>query len=427
MGKLKAIDIKRMTAPGRYGDGDGLWLQVRSAENRSWLYRYMMDGRARQMGLGHVDLVTLAEAREATLKARRLVQQGIDPLDAKAAQKAARRAQKAAGITFRQVVKFYLDAHQAAWKNLKHRAQWSATLETYALPYFGDLPVGDIETGHVLGALEPIWREKPETASRVRGRIEAILDYAKARDWRHGENPARWKGHLSVTLPARAKVAVVEHHPALPWQQVGAFLVALDGQAGMAAQCLRFAILTAARSGEARGARWSEIDLRGKIWAVPGSRMKAGRDHRVPLSAAALAVLAEMAKLRQNDADALVFPGSSGKPLSDMTMTALLRRMNATETASELPPWRDAAGRPIVVHGFRSTFRVWAAEATRHQREVAEAALAHVVGDKVEAAYQRGDLFEKRRVLMADWAAFCGRVLPAEGGQVVPMMRAKSA
>jgi integrase len=223
-----------------------------------------------------------------------------------------------------------------------------------------------------------------------------------------------------MTLPARAKVAPVEHHPALPWSQVGAFMAALDGQSGMAAHCLRFAILTATRSGEARGARWSEIDMQAHTWTVPGARMKAGRDHRVPLTDAAMAVLREMAKLRQTgEANALVFPGASGKQLSDMSMAGLLGRLNETEGEDALPPWRDVSGRPIVMHGFRSTFREWAAEATRHQREVAEAALAHVIGDKTEAAYQRGDLFEKRRRLMADWAAFCGRAAMPQSGEVV--------
>ena len=299
-------------------------------------------------------------------------------------------------ITFRSAANSYLASHAASWRNAKHRAQWGSTLETYAYPHLGDVPAAEVATGHVLAALEPIWRVKPETAARLRGRIEAVLDYARARSWREGENPAAWRGHLCELLPSRFKIAPTGHHAALPWKEAGAFLAALRAQPGIGARALEFAILTAARSGEVLGATWGELDLGAKVWTVPGSRMKGGREHRVPLSAPALAVLAGMAKLQGGSEPAAhVFPGGNpGKPLSAMAMTMVLRRMKRAD---------------MTVHGFRSTFRDWTAEQTGVAREVAEAALAHATGDKVEAAYLRSDFFEKRRKLMEAWAGYCGR------------------
>lgn len=407
---LTAARVKT-AKPGRYGDGNGLYLLVRPTPPRAgspqpdarfWLFRYTRGGKMREMGLGRAgaDLaaVPLTDARTRAADLHRLVRAGIDPLDQRDAEAsmAVAEAQNAAirGITFRTVTERYLEAHEKTWRNAKHRMQWRNTLDTYAHPHFGDLPVGNVGTEHVLAALEPIWRVKPETATRVRGRVESILDYATARDWRTGENPARWRGHIANLLPARGKVASVEHHAALPWMQIGAFLPALRAQAGVAAKALDWAILTAARSGEALGARWGEIDLVAKVWRVPAARMKAGREHRVPLSAPALAVLTAMAKLRTVDsAEAFLFPGAQpGRPLSIMAMTMVLRRMKRGD---------------LTVHGFRSTFRDWVGEATGMPREVAEAALAHAVADKTEAAYARGDLFAKRRHLMDDWAKFC--------------------
>jgi integrase len=365
----------------------------------------------REMGLGRAGAddaaVTLAEARDKAADLHKLVRAGIDPLEKREvdAAAAAAEAQQAAvrAISFRTVTERYLEAHEKTWRNRKHRAQWRNTLDTYAHPHFGDLPVGDVGTEHVLSALEPIWRAKPETATRVRGRIESVLDYAKAREWRDGENPARWRGHLANLLPARGKFAPVEHHAALPWPEIGAFVPVLRAQAGVAAKALEFAILTAARSGEVLGARWGEVDLAAKVWAVPAARMKAGREHRVPLTEAALAVLTEMAKLRIADSpEAFVFPGAqANRPLSIMAMTMALRRMKRGD---------------LTVHGFRSTFRDWVGEATGSPREVAEAALAHALADKTEAAYARGDLFAKRRRLMDDWAKFCA--LPPRTGNV---------
>lgn len=398
---LTALKVKN-AKPGRYGDGNGLYLFVRTTDAKFWVFRYTREGRMREMGLGRAgdgdEAVTLAEARDKAIDLFRLVRAGVDPLAQREAEAkaAAADAQKATirGITFRTVAERYLDTHEKTWRNPKHRMQWRNTLEAYAHPHFGALSVGEIGTEHVLAALEPIWRAKPETATRVRGRVESVLDYATARDWRTGENPARWRGHLANLLPARGKVAPVEHHAALPWHEIGAFLPLLKAQAGVSAKALHFLILTAARTGEALGARWGEIDLVAKLWTVPAARMKAGREHRVPLSAAALAILADMKELRMVDSpDAFVFPGAqANRPLSIMAMTMVLRRMKYGD---------------LTVHGFRSTFRDWVGEATGTPREVAEAALAHTLADKTEAAYARGDLFAKRVRLMEQWAKFC--------------------
>lgn len=417
---LTAAKVKA-AKPGRYGDGNGLYLLVRSSEARFWVFRYTRAGRMREMGLGRAGdddaAVKLVDARIKAADLHKLVKSGIDPLDQREAEaaQAAADAQKAAirAITFRTVAERYLNAHEKSWKNPKHRQQWRNTLDTYVHPHFGDIAVGDVSTEHVLAALEPIWRAKPETASRVRGRIESVLDYATARKWRSGENPARWRGHLSKLLAARGKVAPVEHHAALPWTEIGAFLPLLKAQAGVSARALHFLILTAARSGEVLGARWGEIDLTAKVWTVPGSRMKAGREHRVPLSPSAVAVLMEMAKLRTSDSSqAYVFPGAAkDRPLSIMAMTMVLRRMDRGD---------------LTVHGFRSTFRDWAGEATRTAREVAEAALAHALGDKTEAAYARGDLYGKRVKLMDQWAVYCAAP-PREGAVIALNGSAKRA
>ncbi len=418
--KLDGLTVMqvRNAKPGRYGDGGGLYLLVLANGARYWLFRYRVAGRMREMGLGRAngpDGVTLAASRKVARELMASVKAGVDPLAARdveaAAAKAAAQAAELQGITFRSVAEAYVAAHEAGWRNAKHRAQWATTLEAYAYPHMGDVPVAAVTVGHVMAALEPIWRAKPETASRVRGRIEAVLDYAAARDWRSGENPARWRGHLANLLPARARVARVEHHPALPWEEIGGFMADLRGRVAMAARALEFAILTAARTGEALGARWCEIDLAGAIWTVPGERMKAGREHRVPLSRPALAVLRELLPLRPVDdakGEAFVFPGNrKGRPLSSMALAMLLRRMDRSD---------------LTVHGFRSTFRDWTAERTSYAPDVAEMALAHTVRDKVEAAYRRGDLFAKRARLMADWATFCAQPMPA-GGTVASIRR----
>jgi integrase len=397
-------------------DGNGLRLFVRATGARFWIFRYTMAGRTREAGLGRAGsepgAVPLSEARQKAGDLHRLVRSGIDPLAQRDAEQAAAKAaaQQAAVLrtTFRETAERFIDVNKAGWRNPKHRAQWSSTLAAYAYPHMGDLPVADVATEHVLAALHPIWTTRPETAARLRGRIEAVLDYARATELRTGDNPARWRGHLSNTLPARSRVAPVQHHAALPWQEVGAFMAALQRQPGLGARALAFAILTAARTGEVLGARWSEIDMNAALWTVPASRMKAKREHRVPLTPAVLTILADMARPRLTDAPgAFVFPGTQpGKGLADMTMTAVLRRMKRGD---------------LTVHGFRSCFKDWAAELTSYPGEMSEAALAHVVGDKVEAAYRRGDLFDKRRDMMAAWATFCSRPYTRPEGNLVKL------
>lgn len=405
MVRFTALAVKRLVKPGRHGDGGGLYLQVRDAERRSWLFRYRLHGKDREMGLGPLADVSLAEARDAAAACRKLLLAGVDPI----AHRAALRAEQAAAAganTFREVAGRYVDAHEAGWRNDKHKYQWTQSLTAYAYPHLGDVPVNRVDTAGVMAALEPIWRTKSETALRLRGRIEAVLDYAAAHGWRTGDNPARWRGHLSNLLPAPRSVAKVEHHAALPYGDVAAFLARVAAEGGTAAVALRFTVLTACRTNEALGATWRELDTATATWTVPGERMKAGREHRVPLSAPALAILATMA-LPGTEPGGFVFPGSASgraakgkaRPLSNMAMTALLRRMERGD---------------LTVHGFRSTFRDWAAEETSYPREVAEMALAHTLKDKTEAAYRRGDLFAKRAALMADWAAFCLDVKPDE-------------
>lgn len=400
--RLTDRSVKTATV-GYHCDGNNLYLQVTQGAddtlNRSWLLRYATGGVKisaagkprrveRQMGLGSYPVVSLQAAREKAREALRLIASGHDPIEARRASKAAAAVAIAKAVTFKDCAEKYIRAHETGWRNDKHRAQWWSTLETYVYPLIGPLPVTSIDTSLVLKVLEPIWAAKPETASRLRGRVEAVLDWAKARGYREGENPARWRGHLDKLLPPRAKVRRVEHHAALPYSDVSQFMRSLREREGTAARALEFAILTAARTGEVIGGTWEEINLDDQLWIVPGPRMKGGREHRVPLSEAALAILKMQAERREND---FVFPGSSAKALSNMALLMLLRRMGVNVTA----------------HGFRSTFRDWAGDCTHFPREVIEAALAHSVESKVEAAYRRSDALEKRRELMAAWAEFC--------------------
>ena len=375
--------------PGRYGDGGGLYLLVRSPEAKFWVFRFVRGGRMREMGLGPATGRTAVSLADARLKARKLYdmhRDGRDPL--------AQRAESVArGVTFADAADRYIKAHRAGWKNAKHAEQWSNTLATYALPLIGELPMQSIDTGLVLKVLEPIWTTKTETASRVRGRIEAILDWAKARGYRDGENPARWKGHLANTLPKRAKVRKVKHHAALPYAELGGFMAMLRDREDISARALEFTILTAARTGEVIGARWDEFDLKKRLWTVPGDRMKSGRDHRVPLSNRAIEILQLLKR-----------QGPHVFPLSNMAMLTLLRRIGPGH---------------LTVHGFRSSFRDWCAERTNYPHELAEMALAHIVSDKTEKAYRRGDMFEKRRQLMDAWAMFCA--MAASTGEVLPL------
>jgi integrase len=342
--------------------------------------------------------------------ARRQRHEGIDPIDARRAERVRQRLDAAKAMTFKECAESYIASHKAGWRNEKHAYQWPATLSAYAYPIIGALSVQAVDTSLVLKALEAIWTEKPETASRVRQRIENILDFAKVRGYRDGENPARWRGHLDKLLPAPSKVRRVEHLAALPYAALPSFLARLRRRDAVAARALEFLILTAARTGEVIGARWNEIDLLDKTWTVPARRMKAQREHRVPLSPSALEILQELAAVRGSDGpDALVFLGPRrGKPLSNMAFLMLLRRMGLDD---------------LTVHGFRATFKTWASERTSFQNEIVEAALAHVIGDKVEQAYRRGDLFEKRRRLMQQWATFC-TAPPAQEAQNVTPLRA---
>jgi integrase len=390
-----------------YADGGGLYLQV-TERGASWIYRYMLNGRAREMGLGPLALFGLAEARTKALDARRLRHDGIDPIEARRAARAQLRLDAAKAMTFQQCAEAHIKAQRAGWRNDKHAAQWKTTINKYAGPIIGALPVQGVDTALVLKVLEPIWLATPETARRLRGRIEAALDWAKARGYRQGENPARWRGHLDKLLPARSKVRRVAHYAALPYDELPGFLVGLREQEAISARALEFTILTAARTGETMGARWNELDLLDRTWTVPVERMKTGREHRVPLSARAIAILKEMQAHRSTDSG-FVFPGSkSGKPLSNMTFLMLLRRMGRDD---------------LTTHGFRSSFRDWVAERTNFPSEVAEVALAHAVRNPVEAAYRRGNMFEKRRRLMDAWADFCAKA-PAERGKVVSLAKA---
>lgn len=396
--RLSALQVTKFTKPGLYGDGGGLTLQITPTGAKSWLFRYMVAGKPFGMGLGPTHTVSLAEARQKALDARKLLIDGINPLAAKKQSKIAAALADAKMMTFDQCAKAYIMAHKAGWKNAKHVDQWTNTLKTYASPVFGHLPVAEIDTGLVVKCLAPIWDSKTETASRVRGRIESVLGWATTSGYRIGENPARWKGHLENLLATISKTSRTKNHPSLPWQRIGAFISALRVREGVSARAVEFAILTACRSGEVRGARWAEFDTAGKLWTIPAERMKAKREHQVPLSDAALALLDSMPK----DGD-VVFAGTKGQPLSDMSLTAVIRRMNGDDK----PVWADANGDGVTVHGFRSSFRMWAAEATIYPREVAEHALAHQLPDAVERAYQRGSQFAKRAALMAEWAAFC--------------------
>ena len=375
-----------------YSDGGGLYLQVTEAGAKSWIFRFMLNGRAREMGLGPLHAVSLADARTRAAECRRLRADGVDPIEARKLERGKARLAAARALSFRDAADAYINAHQAGWRNAKHAAQWRSTLETYAGPVFGSLPVQDVDVSLIMKVLEPIWATKTETASRLRGRIEVVLDWATARGYRQGDNPARWRGHLGNLLPQPARVQRVKHHPALPYVEVGAFMGALRQQDGVAAGALQFLILTATRTSETIGARWAEVKLDHAIWTIPADRIKAGKEHRVPLSAPAMTIIERLNKLRQSD---FIFPGGKvKKPLSNMALLALLKRMGRAD---------------LTAHGFRSTFRDWAAECTNYPREVAEMALAHTVSDKVEAAYRRGDLFEKRRRMMEEWARYCGK------------------
>jgi len=387
--RLSAIKVKKLTTPGWYPDGLGLYLQVSPSGSKSWVYRYYTNGKEKRTGLGSYTIISLEEARRKADAKRKLVHEGVDPIAHKKAAKTQAALDEAKGITFRECASSYIESHRAGWSNKKHANQWANTLETYAYPVMGNLSIQDIDVSCVIRTLEPIWNTKTETATRVRQRIEAVIDWAKARDYREGDNPARWKGHLDKLLPNPSKIRKVEHHNALPYIEMSSFFRLLRSKESMAASALSFIILTATRSGEARGARVEEIDFQSKTWTIPAERMKAKREHKVPLSDEAINVLKEVSNQQMNG---YIFPGSKGNaPVTEAAIRKLLK--------AEQPG--------VTTHGFRSTFRDWCAEKTDSPREVAEAALAHILGDQTESAYLRTDLFDRRRELMGEWSRYC--------------------
>lgn len=400
----------KATKPGLHRDGNGLYLQISHEGVKSWIVRYMFRSRARYMGLGPFPIVSLAQAREKSTQIRRTIRvDQLDPLELRKADRLAQKLDQAKSISFKACAEKFISTYRVGWKNEKHSWQWTRTLERYAYDTIGDLPVSEIDTALVLKVLHPIWNTKTVTATRVRGRIERIIQYAITAGLRTRDNPARWNGHLENLLPRPAQVAKVKNQPALPWKEMPAFIARLRAIDTISARALEFTILVAARSAETLGARWSEIDLQARLWTVPAERIKSKREHRVPLSERAMTILAKMLPGRTGDCDFVFRGGRPRQPLSNMSMLMLLRRMGRAD---------------ITAHGFRSTFRDWTSETTSTTREVAEMALAHVIPSKVEAAYRRGDLLEKRRALMDTWAAYCepevrtAEVVAATGGHL---------
>jgi len=406
--ELSAVEVQRLTAQGLHfvGGVAGLALQVLPTGGRSWVLRTKVGSKRRDMGLGGYPDVLLAQARADARAARAKIKEGIDPIEQGRALRSLLKASQAAALTFEQCAVEYIKAQRTGWKNDKHAQQWENTLTTYAYPHLGSILVKDIGLPNVLAVLKPIWETKTETASRLRGRLESVMDWATAHGYREGLNPARWRGHLDKILPKRSKVAVVEHREALAASEMGAFMVKLRSMDGIGPKALEFAILTAARSGEVRGATWDEFDMNAKMWTIPGVRMKAGKEHRVPLSDEALAIVEARPRVVGSP---YVFAAPRGGQLSDMTLSAVTRRMGAA----------------CVPHGFRSSFRDWVSERTSYPGDMAEMALAHAISDKVEAAYRRGDMIDKRRQMMSDWARFCDMV--ETKGDVIPMTKRKPA
>lgn len=408
--ELSALAVKSLKGDGRYAVGGvtGLYLRI-AGSSRAWVLRLQVEGKRHDIGLGSFSSMGLSQARDAAREAildhRRKAKAGIDPMAEKRERKAAIKAEKAKAKTFAECAAAYVTDHKDGWKNAKHAKQFSATLETYANPVIGQLAVARIETAHILEILKPLWTTKSETASRLRGRIEVVLSWAKFHGYRDGDNPARWRGHLDQVLPAKSAVAKVEHHAALPYAQIGSFMAELRKREGISARALEFATLCASRSGEVRLATWGEVDLEAALWTIPADRMKAQKEHCVPLSTAAVALLRALPRV---EGSPFIFAAPRGGALSDMSLTAVLKRMDRGD---------------LTQHGFRSTFRDWAGETTAYPREVIEHALAHQLKDKAEAAYQRGTLLTKRARLMADWSTYCGQVA-GSGSNVIAMQGA---
>lgn len=393
--ELSALHVKRLTDPGLHAVGGvkGLCLQVVDGDARSWILRVLINGKRRSVGLGGYPDVSLSEARERASALRMRIRNGVDPVEERRALRALSKAKQNA-MTFEKAARLWHASKRHEYKNEKHAAQVLSSMEAYAFGQIGSPPVSDVAVEHVRNVLQPIWVEKTETASRLRGRLESVLAWATVSGHRSGENPARWKRNLDALLAAPGKVARVKHHAALPVQAMPAFFAQLNHMNGIAARALQFLILTAARSGEVRGGTWDEISADGLIWRIPASRMKAGREHRVPLTTEARAILDDLPRV---EGCPFIFAASRGGMLSDMSISAVMRRMKHT----------------AVPHGFRSTFRDWVAEHTQYPGELAEMALAHAIANKVEAAYRRGDLLDKRREMMAEWSALCTSSLDA--------------
>jgi integrase len=393
--RLSNLKVARVKQPGMYADGGSLYLRVAPGGSKQWVFRYVANGRLRDMGIGPVHTLTLAEARERATEARKLRLDGLDPISDKRKRRAAAMAEAAGSKTFKECAEGFLHDKRSSWTNVKHARQWEASLAKYVYSALGALPVSDINTPLILSVIKPLWSRIPETADRVRGRIENVLDWATVHHYRAGDNPARWSGLLEHALPAPTKGA---HHAALPYAELPAFIAKLREANNTAAPALRFLILTAGRTGEVLGAKWDEIDLKTRIWTIPAARMKAGKEHRVPLSDAALAVLEAMCAIRQSD---YVFAGTQpGRPLAEDGLIWLAKKLHGNGG--------------VTAHGFRSSFRDWASEHTSFPREVCEMALAHAIPSAVEAAYRRGDLFAKRGALMQAWADYCGGKIAGE-------------
>jgi integrase len=403
--RLTAVKVARTKAPGMYADGGSLYMRIAPGGSKQFVFRYIRGGRLHDMGIGPTHTISLAEARDRATEARKLLLDGIDPLTAKRTRLAALKAADARAMTFADCAKGFIKDNEASWTSAKHRREWEASLIRYAFPVLGSLPVAAIDTPLVLRVLKPIWSTIPESASRLRGRIENVLGWATVHHYRSGDNPARWNGLLEHALPPVVKG---EHHKALPYTEVPDFLAKLRQHTGVPAECLEFVVLTASRLGEVQKATWNEIDLDKRVWIIPAARMKGGKEHRVPLSSTVIAVLKEMREVRHSD---YVFPGAHhGTAIGKNAPLELLNEITGTD---------------VTVHGFRSSFRDWAAERTNFSREVAEMALAHAIPNAVEAAYRRGDLFEKRRKLMDAWAAYCAKV-ETDAAKVVALARART-
>jgi integrase len=403
MGKLNSVFVQKSKEAGLHGDGDGLYLQVSKHGHKSWIFRFMLNKKSRAMGLGSIDLVSLAEARIKATACRKLLLEGVDPIESKKSARQAQALLSAKAITFEQCAAKYIESHRPGWKNAKHADQWTNTIGTYANPTIGAISVQDVDTALVMKVLESIWSVKPETANRLRNRIELVLSWAAARGYRNGENPARWRGHLDKLLPKRSNVQQVKHFSALPINEMGSFMERLRKLQGNVALGLEFQILTVCRTNEVMGACWSEINFETALWTIPASRMKAKREHRVPLSIRCIEILES---LKDSPGSDFVFSGRYGTHLSNNAFLALIKKRLKLD---------------VTAHGFRSTFSDWASERTGHSREVVEMSLAHSIKNSTEAAYRRGDLLLKRRVLMNEWTKFCSS-LSQEKSKVIEIL-----